>query len=43
MAGLISMFVMRVINERMRQENALFINNHDLTFTEKAKEYGLAE
>ena len=28
--------------EGMRQENALFINNHDLTFTEKAKEYGLA-
>ncbi len=26
----------------MRQENTLFINNHDLTFTEKAKEYGLA-
>ena len=26
----------------MRQENALFINNHDLSFTEQAKEYGLA-
>jgi len=25
----------------MGQENALFINNHDLTFTNKAKEYGL--
>nr|WP_214449298.1 VCBS repeat-containing protein [Flavihumibacter rivuli] len=25
----------------MRQENALFINNHDNTFTEKAREYGL--
>ncbi|MFM2363804.1 MAG: hypothetical protein RLZZ316_2706 [Bacteroidota bacterium] len=27
----------------MPQENALFINNHDLTFTDKAKEYGLAD
>lgn len=27
----------------MIQDNALFINNKDLTFTEKAKEYGLAD
>ena len=26
-----------------QQGNSLFINNHDLTFTEKAKEYGLDE
>jgi hypothetical protein len=26
-----------------QESNALFINNHDLTFTEKAKEYGLDE
>ena len=26
-----------------KQGNALFINNHDLTFTEKAKEFGLDE
>ncbi len=26
---------------REQQGNALFINNHDLTFTDKAKEYGL--
>jgi enediyne biosynthesis protein E4 len=29
--------------KNMPQENALFINNHDLTFTDKAKEYGLAD
>lgn len=27
----------------MPQENALFINNHDLTFTEQAAKYGLAD
>src|SRR5204862_6388530 len=26
-----------------KEGNALFINNHDLTFTDKAKEYGLDE
>ena len=26
-----------------KESNALFINNHDLTFTDKAKEYGLDE
>jgi hypothetical protein len=30
------------INDGVSRENQLFINNHDLTFTESAKAYGLA-
>ena len=31
------------INDGVSRENQLFINNHDLTFTESAKAYGLAD
>jgi len=31
------------INDGVSKENQLFINNHDLTFTESAKAYGLAD
>lgn len=31
------------INDGISRENQLFINNHDLTFTESAKAYGLAD
>ena len=31
------------MNDGVSKANQLFINNHDLTFTEKAKEYGLAD
>jgi hypothetical protein len=44
MDGWIFMFAMRAsINGKNHEGNKLFINNHDLTFSEKAKEYGLDE
>lgn len=43
--GLLDMYVCNAgIDKRIKQQgNSLYINNGDLTFTEKAKEYGLNE
>lgn len=42
--GLLDLYVCNAgYQKNVGQENALFINNGDLTFTEKAKEYGLSD
>ncbi len=42
--GWLDIYICRSADEdASRRKNLLFINNHDLTFTEKADEYGLAD
>lgn len=42
--GYLDIYVCRSADDdSLRRENLLFINNHDLTFTESAKKYGLAD
>src|SRR5688572_9806562 len=42
--GNLDIYISRSLDvDRLRRKNLLFINNGDLTFTEKAEEYGLAD
>ncbi len=42
--GKLDIYICRSLDiDPLRRENLLFINNGDLTFTEKAREYGLAD